>query len=881
MLQDPVERAAAALADFNEQTRSVREALTNNARLSEATERSASALARFPSWGPACKGTLAAIPQDKTEGTGPRAPVYELTECPQPDGVNLAFWANASGYEQIKEVPGPHATNPISVDRRAYFRRALAGEKMGRSGDETSWCPDCSSCVEEVVRSATSGQLVLVVARPTYAGRTEVDARDGDRTRPTGVAAVEMKLRVFEEPVFPLGFQAAIVDRDGQVMIHSNNEAHQGQNIFDDIRDPSALRAAMVPGAPAGIDLFYLGVSSRARVAHLNGVDWYVVTMARTDLVDIPVATMVLVSLIGFGALAVLGVVVGGLVLFLRRACLSSPRRALLRPDARRAAGYAHLARWMIGATVAIGCLVLWGIRVLPLAAFLGLAIAAACWSVASLISLPEDGSVPAGVEARTRSWCARIVARLHRGAAPWRTYLPMTFALCCFGLAGVGVVAPTTVLFAGAYDYAVECLVRAEQESEAKRVGYDVNCLRGDCLSRPWVVQKLDSSDAASDSWLRPRLWPLPALSQLLPALSIGELDSLLGLYETRSGPTNRAWVRRPRDLDLLPPEATRQEGVRSSLPELVRGCDLQKMAPVLFAFFVALGFAHVAAYCSMRRLLFLPLSARLTRGVSEEADRVLPTPGERLLILRPPEGLAEVLRRRGYIEVANAVAAPPLEARNLAFVPSLEAILASPLALGRLEALVEAHATVVLLSEVDPIFQAPAALQGPWAKLLENFEVRAFRPRVEPRLLGDAATSAACFRLWSRSDADEKRILSQIAIDGFACPHPMNEPILERLCARGLISCETLTLASDEFAAFIRQSSSIAELQAWEDTEGGSGWTLLRVPLATGVAALIAALSASRPELGATGAVPPTVAAVITAFAKILTTRSADKSG
>ena len=237
--------------------------------------------------GPACKGTLAAIPQDKTEGTGPRAPVYELTECPQPDGVNLAFWANASGYEQIKEVPGPHATNPISVDRRAYFRRALAGEKMGRSGDETSWCPDCSSCVEEVVRSATSGQLVLVVARPTYAGRTEVDARDGDRTRPTGVAAVEMKLRVFEEPVFPLGFQAAIVDRDGQVMIHSNNEAHQGQNIFDDIRDPSALRAAMVPGAPAGIDLFYLGVSSRARVAHLNGVDWYVVTMARTDLVDI------------------------------------------------------------------------------------------------------------------------------------------------------------------------------------------------------------------------------------------------------------------------------------------------------------------------------------------------------------------------------------------------------------------------------------------------------------------------------------------------------------------------------------------------------------------------------------------------------------------
>jgi len=163
----------------------------------------------------------------------------------------------------------------------------------------------------------------------------------------------------------------------------------------------------------------------------------------------------------------------------------------------------------------------------------------------------------------------------------------------------------------------------------------------------------------------------------------------------------------------------------------------------------------------------------------------------------------------------------------------------------------------------------------------VLENFEVRAFRPRVEPRLVGEAATSAACFRAWSRSDADEKRILSQIAIDGFACPHPMNEPILERLCARGLISCETMKLASDEFAAFIRRSSSIAELQAWQDMEGGSGWTLLRVPLATGVAALIAALSASRPELGATGAVPPTVAVAMAALAKVLTARSADKSG
>jgi hypothetical protein len=257
-----------------------------------------------------------------------------------------AFWVNRDGDQQIKVTPVEHATNPISVGRRAYFRRAL---------DRPQACPSGAVKCDtfDVVRSATTGEIDLEVVRATRS--------DHDRGEVTGVAAVQISLRKFDDAVTPLGFQVAVVDGAGQVKVHSNNEAHQGQRILDDMRDGDALRAALAPGADEFLDLAYLGVPSRIHVQHLPDADWYVIAIARSDLIDVPVAAMVLWTMAGFFALMVLTLVVVGLDSLVRGAYGGRRAPAQLRPDASRIEDYARLAlRSVFAGTTVVIVAVLW-----------------------------------------------------------------------------------------------------------------------------------------------------------------------------------------------------------------------------------------------------------------------------------------------------------------------------------------------------------------------------------------------------------------------------------------------------------------------------------------------------------------------------------------
>src|SRR6202012_4601122 len=91
--------------------------------------------------------------------------------------------------------------------------------------------------------------------------------------------------------------------------------------------------------------------------------------------------------------------------------------------------------------------------------------------------------------------------------------------------------------------------------------------------------------------------------------------------------------------------------------------------------------------------------------------------------------------------------------------------------------------------------------------------------------------------------------------------------------LCERGLVHPETMTLASPELADFVRASKTNADLAAWQDADGGTAWNMVRVPLATGITALLVLLTNNNPELAATGALVPAIAAALPAILKVLT--------
>jgi hypothetical protein len=828
------------------------------------------------------------------------------------ESFNLAFWANANGDQQIKYTPHAHAPNPNNIADRGYFKRAMANE-IGCLSADARCSQTCGPSPEggdhrgtpEVVRSYTSGEIVLITARPT----------GGDPTsgQPDGVAAVEWKLGAFKKPLLPIGFQTAIVDADGTVMLHSDNDAHQGQSVFDDLDSSQQLRPAMASNARAWLDVTYLGVPSRVFVSHLPGPDWYVMTIARRDLVEAPTANMVFITLVSFATLFSLAAFgVGATAIGVRLVRSGSAGRGVaqrsvtMRPNSLETANYARAALWTIGSTCFWCAAAILATPYAPMTVMLLLVVLSAAVGFA-LLPVGGGGSFLRSMGQRLEAMIASLSKRPRPAAAspapasrerdvavepakPWWAYFPIAYALCCFGLAGAFVVAPAAVLFSGAYDHSVDGVVRAEQEHYAKQLRYDVGCFdpqasNAGCPSSVFAPDDVTPTTNApgerpfDSCWF----WPMPCLQDALPVITSDCSGAFARLYRaarcSTSEPTERSWLRTTTELDLVPAASTRR--LAMTLPRLSRVTkyDFPKLVVLFFAVASLLLVAHVVGYASFRRLLFLDLCARLSRARTIDTTRRIDADGRatsrKVLVLRAPAGMRESLRADGAIDVTEGSPEAPITADTTLFV-DLGPLLDRPAQATRVGRLAATPATLVAFADADPVSRAPAESRDAWASALQDFEIEAGPVAVDPRLASGQGGTALFVRLWSASTGDERRVLAQIAIDGHASPHPATKPVLEQLCGRGLLCAATLAIVDPNFADFVRRSASAADLDAWEESDGGTPWQMLRVPLTTGVAALVAILgtnNASPLEFAATGAVVPAIAAALPAVLRVLT--------
>jgi hypothetical protein len=176
-----------------------------------------------------------------------------LTGQPATGQGELAFWVNREGLQQLKRVTGQQGTPAVAVTGRNYFQQALDGRAYPLGPASPGGAPTLLG-VPEVVRSVTSSQKVLLVARPT--------AEEG---KITGVAAVEAKISALRAPVLPKGFQMAAIRSDGVVMLHSKLDSHHGHSFFEDLagRAGGELKALMAAGTSGELDARYRGTPSR------------------------------------------------------------------------------------------------------------------------------------------------------------------------------------------------------------------------------------------------------------------------------------------------------------------------------------------------------------------------------------------------------------------------------------------------------------------------------------------------------------------------------------------------------------------------------------------------------------------------------------------
>jgi len=803
------------------------------------------------------------------------------------------FLTDEGGRQTVKYTHAEHTTTPISIAFRDYFQRAARGEPV---------CLGTQGCtlksVPEVVRSATSGKFVLVVAKD-ISSQNSADATVQGRSR---IAVLEDELRL-TDLVLPLGFQSAVIRDDGTVMLHSDSDARFGQHLFDDVDDADGLRAAIAArkGEPFGIR--YLGVPSRLtlRPLSLDGARWFAISIAPTALTDLAAVNMGLTTLAGYGALLLLIVTLAFLLVLAtetgpwlvgyRRHKTGTDDSRLgpsLRPNSGYSAQYGSVGLFATRATLVVGagslfffsCSTVWLLLTVFFAAL------ALLW----LPGLGINGPLAETHDSLVRCWTAarkklKLVDKPTAdcaGATPCQ--LSTSYPLALTGLVGIIVAAPTIALFGGAYDYYADCMVRAEQHHYVQTLRLLPQCLNEkdtdpECekvIQAGQPSHALESKGSPSDDLVSQLLNPLPWFASTMPHLGPSVATALAQASITDAVGVVFSFARHPHSLSVKNPQG--KELFATEVPTLLSteyNCGHLLWAGILFATFLGLG--RVASTCSLRRLFFLKLLSEQREPSTANACWLLDAKGrsERrlVLLLHPTPNLREELERAASVVNFAQLSTAQLAAKEdgqLWLLPDLEAHLEDATMAARIAAAAVHAKRLVLFSEVDPLRRSKPELLEAWADALRCFreeELAVVMSSTEQR-----PSTAMMTAWWRDSDDDERRVLWQLAVEGYTNPHPANFPALKHLVGRGLLRADKLTIENAAFADYISHATSADDARRWQDAGEDTTWQSIRVPLTTAVAALLTALAASKPELGIASALVPLATVGLPSLLRIL---------
>jgi len=812
-LDQAMKNASKNLGSFNDETKRLQSALAaagstqaHDFRIPDGVDKACRAVdkaSRHVQWPfPEDENALWSVCETKILGQmtvgGPRA--------------SLAFWANEKGYVQIQESDTEHGPPPVNVAARDYF--ASAREACDRKGKPVD--------VPEVVRSLTSTQKVLVVARASCGS-------DPEAPKDLSVSGFETSLARFERLSVPPGLQWAVVDGSGRVMLHSSMDGHHLHDIFVDLDDSTKeeVRSAMFSRSTEPFRGEYRGIRSRLRVDQNTGTDWYIVTIAsRTQNEAITRDTLVTTAAT-FG-LFVLLMAFAAIAFVLSR--LGEGKEHVLDPRPRAGAARTYAA---VAARLAFGSTVLLlSTLVCPWIPTALLLLAAAALLVVSARQVPgiwpEEGKSSVAA-ADLDGWRARLRQRMNPLTALgiWDR-LPATYALCCFCFAATFIVVPTTSLFVGAFSLASQSALRAEQRVVAEEPSC-TGAAGPKCVKVVPGLEPVRGAPAPATETVSPylsasALWPLePLMAWFHPDYLQASANAASELRVAPGDP----WGPRiaSKDPDGIPLE--------SVVPRLLRHTNWAHLGLGALGVVLLLLVAHAVAYLSLKRLFFM--DTLMERSGSDKRTE----PSGRVLFLFPPpkaiDTADESFSTTIVLRESDAWATPgPIIAR--------------------------VRAATRVLAEVDPLRRGPPESRAQWAEVLKDFKI-VRGPGRPPQTSNGTPNPAAFTHQWNLSDLDERKVLAQLALDGHASPNPSNEPVLRHLAARGLVDDATLTIADPAFARYIESSITPEQMKEWQAGETEVAWDVIRLPLVTSVGLVLMLVFVSRPELAESGALllPP----------------------
>lgn len=231
------------------------------------------------------------------------------------------------------EVIPPNAEKIRSLKNRPYFKDWKSGKSSAVSvrGFEYVMRPVLS--LEEGTEEA-----VYLIPFLTQNGRIQN----------TDLMVAGVNLSSVHDPILPVGYQFAIVDKSGEVWFHSLPGRSTLENFYNSTLDESHLRSVIDGNIKSAMHLDYMGSSQVAYVNPIEGSELYVITLYDTELLKLQTSESLSIGSLGIFVAFLVICFLTFVTIYLRRRKTNFykykkfPFR-FLEPDSENRMGYATL----------------------------------------------------------------------------------------------------------------------------------------------------------------------------------------------------------------------------------------------------------------------------------------------------------------------------------------------------------------------------------------------------------------------------------------------------------------------------------------------------------------------------------------------------------
>ncbi|HVX66540.1 MAG TPA: hypothetical protein VHA11_08060 [Bryobacteraceae bacterium] len=219
----------------------------------------------------------AALPADLASLPLARRDRQDLLGSGLPPGADsrfdFVFWTNANGCQVAKWTIRRFNTQRVDQKSEQHFRNVAAGNLWFLDGRTER------PFTLQTLISPTTSQLIVVMALPSRHSSLRIDGCGDSERSPVLSAAIVAPLPAVSSPLVPPGAGFAVFEPSGRVLFHSVPERNLHENLFEEIRSPAGLRAAVAMRAAHSEPAYYRGRKFQFHiqpVTGLGGIPWHI-----------------------------------------------------------------------------------------------------------------------------------------------------------------------------------------------------------------------------------------------------------------------------------------------------------------------------------------------------------------------------------------------------------------------------------------------------------------------------------------------------------------------------------------------------------------------------------------------------------------------------